>query len=226
MKVGTVPQAPKITVGDGENNCHYTLVYVTSTRILSFHKTLELDGKKYETLFEISGYSLLRILVPWKKVLLYSLNKYWLSNTINLGKLKHLNMILFPLDFKEDEKKILVEITKGGKKIKMKKEIDIDAFSEVFKSPDEIIEESESAFWVYSTKRGSIKRKGMIMRQHGNKSSRKFYFISNKNFHAFNKFNSIMLYKILQGVQFKNKELIMPQFLERLKEKYSKRKAA
>ena len=130
---GDQPGREKISFGGGEAGVHYTIIFKGDKRVVDIHKTIELaDGKKdYEQILEMRWFTLMRFIVTFHKVNIYLLRKFWFANRINLGKLGHHNLILFPLTPDDSKTELFID-TKRKKKLRFRKEIPVEPFLQMF----------------------------------------------------------------------------------------------
>jgi hypothetical protein len=224
---GDKPKSNKITIGIGEGNIHYTILFNEYKKVLDIHKTIELPNgeKKYTPLFKMGFFTLMRLLVLFKKNQMRLIRTHWLSKRINLGKLKKRNLILFPMGNDEGQAAIFFDL-KRKKKMKLRNEIDTNEFLSLYKYPEEIENYAGKAFWAYSVKGGNLKLEGIINQPSWDKRTQSFFFISKKAFSLFRKQSNIIAFNILNKLNFENKAEIMPQFSKRLREMYSLKKTA
>jgi hypothetical protein len=218
---GDEPGREKITIGDGESGFHFTILFNSKERVINVHKTFELaNGKKeYVQLFEIKFFTFLRFMARFILVNNYLLRQYWLANRINLGKLKKYGLIVIPTTENDADADKFVSL-KRRKKLKMKKAIEVKDITDLFIEPNEIIDLSAKSFWLYSTKRGSLKMQGIAFKLPGDNRKRSFFFISKKNFATFRKQTAISIFNILKDLDFQNKQQIIGYLYQQLSERY------
>lgn len=210
--IGDQPGREKVTIGLGEKGVHYTIVFKESKQLFDLHKTIELPNgeKKYEPISEMKPFTLVRILASLHGSQAYLLQKFWLANRINLGKLGHHDLMLFPLEVSEEDATHLID-NKRKRQIKLKKQIPIEPFKKLFIHPHEIATCPYRSFWVYSSKRGNLGLQGFIFQLTGDKRTHSFYFVSRKQLNAFIRANHLEILKILSSLQFVNKQVILAE---------------
>src|SRR4029079_9621919 len=139
--IGDRPGRNKFIIGSGEGY-HITFLLDERKRVLNIHKTNDnsLTPTKYEPLFEIGFYSLLKLIVGIRRQNWGVLEKYWLGKRVNLGKLGRHHCVLIPMV--EDEASLSKIVTsKRSKKIELKKDFPertIDLMNETLTYPDEM----------------------------------------------------------------------------------------
>ncbi len=217
----------KITIGGGEVGIHYTIIFKGDRKVVDIHKTIEIQNEKsnYEPILEMRLFTFLRFIVTYKNANLYLLRKFWFAKRINLGKLGHHNMVLFPLT-PEDSKASLFIDTKRKKQIKFRKEIGYKPIAEMFLQPSQVLNSNHKSFWVYSTKNGIIKQQGIIFQQDNDIRHRSFYFITSKQFKKFSSESKIAMFNILNRLVFKNKKAVMAYLYGLISKKKNKQIAA
>jgi hypothetical protein len=179
---GNKPGQEKITFGRGEAGVHYTIIFKGNKRVVDIHKTIELSEskKEYEQILEMSWFTFMRFIILFHKSTLCLLRKFWFTNRINLGKLGHHNLVLFPLTLDDRKSELFIE-NKQKKKIGFRNEISVTSFREMFFYLAEVPYSKQKSFWVYSTKKGILKQQGIIFQHEGDLRTRSFYFITKKN---------------------------------------------
>jgi hypothetical protein len=213
---GDKPRLGKITVGNAEGGSHYTLLINEYNKVVNIHKTIEHStGKKYEQLFEMSFYTIARFAVLFSKSQPMLLQKYWLSNTITVGKLKRHHTLLVPFTENQERAAEFID-NKRAKKVRFKKNIPIDAILDLIIYPEELRDSKNNFFWVYSTKKGRCRNQGLIFRRTNDRRSHRFYFISLKQFAAYHRANARLLLQALQQLQFKHKQEILAHLADQM----------
>jgi hypothetical protein len=214
---GNQPGREKITLGGGDAGVHYTIIFKGNKRVVDIHKTIELaDGKKdYEQILEMRWFTLMRLIATFQKVNIYLLRKFWFANRINLGKLGHHNLILFPLTPNDSQAELFID-NKRKKKLRFKKEIPVGAFLEMFLYPHEVLNSKQKSFLAYSTKYGRLKQQGLIFQQESDKRTRSFYYITSKQFRSFIRANQVAIFNILNCLDFTNKRAVMTHLFKQI----------
>lgn len=111
------PGAEKTSFNLLEKDMHYTIRYWSRKKTVDLHKTNQLTGK-HTTIFEISTFKLLRLMMNFGMVQEYLTKEIWLSHKINPGKLKRNNCWLTDLDNKNEMYKDIVKINKSRMRLK------------------------------------------------------------------------------------------------------------
>jgi hypothetical protein len=212
---GNKPGQEKITFGGGEAGVHYTIIFKGNKRVVDIHKTIELaeSKKEYEQILEMSWFTFMRFIISFHKSTLCLLRKFWFTNRINLGKLGHHNLVLFPLTLDDRKAELFIE-NKRKKKIGFRNEISVTSFREMFFYPAEVPDSKQKSFWVYSTKKGILKQQGIIFQHEGDMRTRSFYFITRKQFRKYMRANQEEIYNILNRLDFTNKPAVISYFNE------------
>lgn len=216
--LGDNPGREKITFGVGEKGVHYTIIFKGDKKVLDIHKTIELGGdkKEYEQILEMRWFTLIRFILKFHEVNICLLRKYWFTHRINLGKLGHHNLVLFPLKSDETSAQLFID-NKRDKQMKFRKEIPLAPFLDMFVYPNEVHNSKQKAFWVYSTKKGRVCRQGLIFQNEADKRPGSYYFIPNRMFGKFIRANQLAVLNILNQLDFKNKCSFITQFKATLK---------
>jgi hypothetical protein len=224
--VGDAPGRNKITIGTGEEGVHYTLTIKEGKKVIDIHKTLEKkDGKKYEQLFEMSFYSCMRLLALLRKSELQFLHEYWLKGRINIGKLRRHDMVLMKMTEDENVARQFVDLRRE-KKIRLKKTIAIAAIDSLLLYPEELSTAKESAFWVFSTRKGRFRKQGLLFRHPLDERKRSFFFITNRDFAQYGRRSAKAFYEALSRVSFKNKDNILNYLFDGLSKNLQLKKSA
>lgn len=217
--VGNSPGRNKITIGIGEEGVHYTLVIKENKKVIDIHKTREKkDGKEYEQLFEMSFYSCMRLLAILKQSELQFLHEYWLKRRINIGKLGRYDMVVMKMTEDENIARQFVDLKKG-KKIRLKKTIPISALDGLLLCPEELPTLKESAFWVFSARKGRFRRQGLLFRHPLDLRKRSFFFITNRDFAQYTRRSAMAFYAALSRMNFKNKQNVLKYLFDGFSEK-------
>lgn len=214
--IGDAPGRNKITIGTGEEGVHYTLVIKEDKKVIDIHKTIEKkSGKEYEQLFEMSFYSCMRLFALLKRSELQFLHEYWLKRRINIGRLGHYDMVLLKMTEDENIAGQFVDLKKK-KRIRLKKSIAVSALDSLLVYPDELYTATESAFWVFSTRKGRFRKQGLLFRHPLDRRKRSFFFITSRDFAKYNRRSAIAFYNALRKINFKNKETILHHLFDGL----------
>jgi hypothetical protein len=213
------PSKEKIVIGGIEPGIHYTMQLGTSSKLLDIHKTNEITGE-HITLFTIKHYSLIRLFARFKPIMFFLYKKYWLSQKINIGKLKKYDCVLMPLNVEESEVHYFLRINKKKRTIKPPLKFDIENISKLMLFPEEILNHTEAGFKVYSQSNGKLL--GMAIKNPLEPRAKSLYFISKKNFNLYNRDQMFSIFNLLFKTNFQGKGDIMPLIKETLQKKYPK----
>lgn len=199
---------------------HYTIKYRIGKE-LDIHRTIQFPGsrrKKYIPLVKIPQFTLGRILVYLNHNLPKLSHLYLLSNTINLGKLKKYNCLLFPLECGEDHFSDMV-ISKG-KKIRFAKGITVTNPDHLFIEPDDVLLCKSQAFILYRVQKGRLRLQGYIYKHPHRPESRKFFFVPTNTMFQFAKAQMHLFTQILHRVNFEGKEMLLVKLKEEMAEQH------
>ena len=111
------PGAEKISFNSLEKDMHYTIRYWSRKKTVDLHKTNQLTGE-HTTIFEISTFKLLRLMMNFGMVQEYLTKEIWLGHKINAGKLKRNNCWLTDLNNKNEMYKDIIKINKTRMRLK------------------------------------------------------------------------------------------------------------
>lgn len=215
--LGDQPGREKLTIGGFEPRVHYTFMNRANLRVLDIHKTYEHRNmkKEHESILQMRYFTLLRFIVSYRRVYMKLFRQFWFVRRINLGKLKRNRVILFPVNISASQEEIFFDMRRR-KKIKVRKEIRSELIMDMLISVDELVERSQTSFWVYSTNKESLKQNGLIFQLSCDNRMSSYYFISVKEIKRFIAELQVEMVRILQGLDFKGKSIALEYFNNRL----------
>lgn len=214
--------AEKITIGSGVKGEHYTIRFWSRRKCLDLHMTNEVTGE-HKTIFEIKYYTLFKLLIRLTKYQEYLIRKHLMTSTINLGKLKHYNCILFAQTTDEKELSDILKIKRG--RMKFHKNVDWTILARFYLTPDELLQSDKEVFQVYKYKNGNLRQQGFLYKLPNRKNEKKFIFITKKVFRTFNKRLMNVTFNLLNQQNFENKQEIMKLLYERINYNHRKQTA-
>lgn len=216
--VGNRAGREKITFGSRNTTFHYTIIFKGEKKCIDVHKAIQFpDGKKeYESLFEMRTFTFLRLMVMFSRFNDSLLRRFWFNKRINIDKLNHPGLILFPLTGDEYSVNLFFDIQKS-KRLKVKSEIDIESLSSLFITPKEVFQSNYNSFWIFSSKRKYHKCLGLLFKYNNTiNEPGGFYLVSKRNLRRYKEAVCLTLFKLLNQIDFKNKEQIILQLANRL----------
>ncbi len=104
--------------------------------------------------------------------------QYWYSKHINLGKLKKNTIFLIPVAPANSEIDINFFNLKRKRKLKFNSKINVLPILNSILLPDQVLNNPNNSFWLFSSSGNNYKRRGMILKKEGDKNSRSFHLIS------------------------------------------------
>ncbi len=143
------------------------------------------------------------------------LQKFYFNDRINLGKLNHHNLILFPLTSNEnDALKYFKKEKKRKAKFRSASEMTTSFMNDLI-VPQEIDVVYATSWYVYSVKKGGIpKYQGIIYKHRLDKRTKSFYFISKKKFALFKRESQKILFDLISKTEFENKKQVVELILK------------
>lgn len=173
---GDMPDLYKIMFWNTKEKYHYTLLFNDHKKIMDVHKTHDDLERvpKYEPMMQIKYFTLLRFLALHSKMQVALLRKYWLSHTISIGKLIRLDAFILPMDSMEYASTFIQ--SKGTKKYRVRKEINLDELDRHFIEPMEIRQSQSETFIAHVRKNGRLQMAGIII-----KKDTALHFINERN---------------------------------------------
>lgn len=211
--INTTPGAEKITLGSGVKGEHYTIRFWSRRKCFDIHITNEVTGQQ-NTVFEMRYFTLSRLLINLAKVQENLFYKYWFTSTINLGKLKHHNCILFEQSADKNELSDIIKINGGY--MKFRKNIDLTKLLPYYLTPDELLRSDEEIFQVYKVRNGHLKRQGLLFKLKERKNEKQFIFINKLVFKTFKIQLLHATFNLLSQQMFENKDLILKLLYDKI----------
>lgn len=197
------PGAEKITFPTGTKGEHFTIRFWSRRRCFDFHITNELTGIQ-EQYFEMKYYTFIRFLIDLAKVQQNLILKLWMPSTINLGKLKHHNCILFAQSTDKAELSDILKIK--GSSFRFSKNIDFEKLESFYLEPKSLLKSDKEIFQVYKLKNGHLKRQGFLYKLNDRRNKKQFIFVTNKIFRIFRKEILNESLNLLEQRTFENKD--------------------
>lgn len=214
--INTTPGADKITFGIGQG-IHYTIRYWNIKKIIELHIKNE-PLSTYETIIEIKCFTFLKLLINFSKAHEYLFRKYWLINTINLGKLKHHNFILYPISTNADDTKDIFVLK--SKMLRFKKNLNFNELQKNYIFPDDLLHNEYEFFKVFKYKNGNLKSQGDLYKIKNRPNKKQFILITNKNRKNFDYRLLLIIYSLLLKLDFSKKEYVLKILYDKLPYKY------
>ncbi len=136
-----------------------------------------------------------------------------------MGKLKHHNCILFAHPSDTSQLPQVLKIKNG--RVNFHKKWNLDGIDDLFLLPDDLPKSPYDTFSLLKVKNNHLKRQGLLMKINNHKNQRRFTFISSKSLSAYNKHAGAILYHLLKEVDFKNKDFVLSELYQKLRQHYS-----
>lgn len=210
------PGAEKISFNSLEKDMHYTIRYWSRKKTVDLHKTNQLTGE-HTTIFEISTFKLLRLMMNFGMVQEYLTKEIWLGHKINPGKLKRNNCWLTDLDNKNEMYKDIVNINKTRMRLKKGLNILDMAKNIEFFSPDILKYQNEGTFMVFKYKGGNLIYQGLVYKFTALKGN---YFLTQQDYNLTSKLSMIAIYNLTAQITFDKKEEVLAALKTILSKKY------
>jgi hypothetical protein len=195
---GDLPGVNKIIFMDNLKQWHYTLMQNDYDKVLDLHKTR--GPKEWDGIIKIGYRDCTKLLVGFSKYEETITRKFiQIFRTISLGKLIRLNAILMP-EVTEEQHKAFLKIK--GKRISVKRKIQLSDLEALFIYPREISETNSNSFTVFIDKRGRRTPAGILF-----KTSKKqtFLYLSNDKQIQFAKFLTRIFIHLVNDTPLKSK---------------------
>jgi hypothetical protein len=171
----------KIHFSLGESGKHYTFHFGCNSKIADFHITderFQLDSpKRHLTLFKISHFRMLRLLVAIRKQMPHFM-QWLLSQEVSTGFLKKKHILLLPIQNNGP-----FFNASYGKKFRLKrKDFDEDDFWRSLICPYELSLHGAGCFQAISTRYGFLKEKGFIYKIKISENAFRLFWVDSKGF--------------------------------------------
>jgi hypothetical protein len=193
------PGKEKIVFGPIGNGIHATLHLGMNSKIVDIHLTYEASPKRYETIFQIKYFTLLRLFIFIKSNVIPSLLKYY-TNYVNVGKFRRHGCYIQPMT-EESYASALIH-TGNVKKFKVKKFLSESNLENLVFPLTELPPDCPS-FALYGFRRGRGRLEGLIFKRFNRATDSSVIFVSKK---TLNKMAKIMESECLSYLEKINKE--------------------
>lgn len=217
LYIGNTPGNEKITVGSW-GGYHYTFHFGTKSRVLDIHLKNEKTGE-YDTLFELSHYALMRLVVTIKNFILPEILEL-INNRINVGKLGRHDCILIPGDTTTISTDDFLRIRNSGKRVRLRKEFKLSALHDALVLPADAPKRAESFYQVFSFKRARMRSEGIIFRNCFNPHSHYFIWVSKNEMNKFIRRFTSEIVDSITTLDFYKKEELIAKFREAIIKRY------
>lgn len=209
------------------NNKHLTLRVWNETKEFDIHiKNLSVPHDhpdRYYTVIKMKFSELEKFAEEFSKFDLSKINQLF-QQKINLGKLVRNNCYLVSISDDEESMKRIFKISPNKRRVKMRKDLLSQDFSDMILYPKEVLDFEKGAFLVYQWKRGVEKINGYVYRFSYHKDFQ-FTYVSKKSMNKFQREIFLFFFGILQDLDFENKEWVMSQLNGLVKSRFPNYKA-
>lgn len=180
-----------------KENIHLTIGFDNKRKEFNIHFTddnvKEAGAKKREFILVMSSFRFFLLLNRFNTLYEFRHLKMIRDSEINLGKLKKHGIMFFHLPDSIVESELL-HLTKKGKKIKVRDNLDLNALADGFLPITEIHSCTDFFFQAYKWKGEHLSFQGIIFKA---SSSNKLYFVPKKKYNRFLKHSAIEVYNYL-----------------------------
>lgn len=214
LSIGTEKGREKISFSLTGTGSHFTITNNGDKRAINAHMTYDDPVRDRDYFCEFSYFTWARLIVRMKQLLLPLQQHFFLSRTINLGRLKRHRLFFLTGNPDPDVEKAIVKVNKSKTYIRSKKTVYYSAFQKLIKYPDEIPTENATFYLLFAPYRKAMQ--GIIYRNPTTPDSKRYFFITNKMYRQFCKQQNYLLYSILADLHFTHKEKLLRLFQEKL----------
>ncbi len=180
-----------------EKNIHLTIGYSNRRKEFNLHFTddniKEVGSIRRKFILVMSSFRFFLLINRFEKLYNFRHLKMISDSEINLGKLKRQGIMFFHLPDSIVESKLL-HLTKKGKKIGIRDNVDLNAMADGFQPIAEILGYTDTFFQAYKWKGEHLSFQGIIFKTN---SSNKLYFVPKKKYKRFLKESVIDIYNYL-----------------------------
>lgn len=180
-----------------KTNVHMSIGFDNKRKEFNIHFTddniKEVDAKRRIFILVMSAFRFFLLLNRFNSLYEFRHLKMIRNSEINLGKLKKHGIMFFHLPDSIVESKLL-HLTNKGKKIGIRKNVDLNAMTDGFLPITEIYSYTDTFFQAYKWKGEHLSFQGIIFKAN---SSGKLYFVPKKKYNRFLKHSAIEVYNYL-----------------------------
>lgn len=214
LKVGTLEGREKVSIGLTGTGAHFTITNNGARRVINAHITYDDHSRRPDYLCELSYFTWARLQVRMRQVLLPLQRQFFLSRTVNLGRLKRHGLFFLTGNPDPEAEKAIVRVNSGKTSIRSRKKILVSALHKIIKYTDDVPTDDAKFYFLFASNRGSIQ--GIIYRNPAAPWSKRYFLVTGKMYRQFCKEHNDIFYSILTELHFKGKERLLQLFEEKL----------
>ena len=138
LKIGSQEGRQKVSIGLTGTGSHFTITNNGERRVINAHITYDDPTRPTDKLCELSYFTWARLLAKMRQQLLPLQQQFFLSRTVNLGRLKRHGLFFITGNPDPDTEKAIVKTNSSKTFIRSRKEVRHSALHELVKYPEDI----------------------------------------------------------------------------------------
>ena len=214
LKVGTLKGREKISIGLIGTSSHVTITNNGARRVINAHITFDDPARRPDYLCELSYFTWSRLQVRMRQLLLPLQQQFFLSPTVNLGRLKRHGLFLITGNPDPETEKAIARVKSSKTAIQSRKKVQVNTLLKLVKYPEDLPTDDAKFYFLFASNRKNIQ--GIIFRNPTAPWSKRYFLVTGKMYRQFCKQHNDLFYSILAELHFKGKEKLLRVLEEKL----------